>query len=441
MKKLLFFVFLLLSLKCYNLGAAILQAAEKGAGKQTHENDAQVSATEDQEEEEEIPIKATGFFHFFWSDTLQTDEYDVSHSKIRTENEGIIDLLYKNEISDKERYLVDFNLKKNFNNSLTFRTFFELEDDEVAKLQLSSYRKIQDDMLVNTYWIRKGDDAFDRNINLTLKNKQDVVTNTFRNDYILNDVLTEYDTALLHAANTDSASISVYKSFLDKNLTIGASYTPRVYNNEIKNPFTNYKDVITVGAMYQTDVNENLNLKFSTLGEYGTPLSQPNDIKEGLELANLNALNFGTVVKYNNFSVAGSLGLWYQSNHLKNIMAVTTTGSPSSSTTKDSYYFDVAASYDINEKAGVSLSYFKSLMSQNYSKDGIFNTPDKSSIIEAGQSEFENISLAFDYKLLSGLVTPYAEINKFRITDNNGLAETRKDNIGWVLVFGAKNKF
>lgn len=438
MKKFWLLTFLILYLQCYDINTSVINAAEKNF----YENNRQLKTDEeDSNEIEEIPIKTTGSFHFFWSNTLQIDDYGISSSKIRSENEGIIDLLYKNETSDEKRYLIDFNLKKNFNNAFNLKVFFELEDDNIGKIQLSSCRKIQDDLLVNTYWIKKGSGgAFDRNINLNLRNKQDIETNTFRNDYVLNDVLTEFDTALLHSSNTDSASISIYKNFLDKNLTIGASYTPRVYNNEIKNSFANYKDVITVGAMYQTDINENLNLKFSTLGEYGKPLNQPKDVKEGLELANLNALNFGTVVKYNNFSLAGTLGLWYQSNHLKNLI-LGTTGNIITAPTKDSYYLDVAASYDINDKAGISLSYFKSLMSQNYSKDGIFNTIDKPNIAEVGQSEFENISLALDYKLFSGLITPYAEINKFRVTDNNGLIENRKDNMGWVLMFGAKNKF
>ena len=384
--------------------------------------------------EKNIPINATGSFHFFWSTTSQDKIYAPSDSRVRGETEGSINFLYKNNISDSLNYSFNINLFKKFNNTLRLREILEIENQSIGKIQISNYRKIQDDLFVNTYWIKKGSNgAFDRSLNLSLTSEES------RNANITNIAMTEYDTAMLHSSDTDSASVAIYKNFLDKKLTLGASYTPKTYNNYVKNQFANYKNIITLGAMYQAEVSDHLKVKFSTLGEHGVPAAQPEGLREGLVLAKLNAINFGTMIEYNNLSIAGSFGIWGKSNHLKNVATNAKDVVPS----KDSYYFDVATSYNINEKAGISLSYFKSLSSQNYSLDDKFNSPENPELIHAGQSEFQNISLAIDYKIFEDLVIPYAEINKFIVKDNNGLSEVdkRKDNIGWVFVLGAKSKF
>jgi hypothetical protein len=395
----------------------------------------------DTQTQNKIPVDVTGYFHFFWSNTLQEDQYNINNANGQAENEGFVNFFYHNEINDKQHYSINFQAKKRFNNSTRLREVFEFEDLSLGKIQLSNYKKIQDDLLVNTYWIKKGSNgAFDRNINTSLTIQNDFENP--RNPNVMNNTMTGYDTAMIYGSNTDSATLALYKNFLDKNLTLGVSYTPKVYYDTINNPFANYKNVITFGALYQTQINEQLKLKLSALGEHGVPAEQLTIPHNGLTLANLNALNLGALIEYNKLSIASSIGMWGKSNHLEN---VATGPNPNDITpSKNSYYFDIATSYNINEKTGLSLSYFKSLYGQNYSQDGIFNSIDKPAINgQAGQSEFHNISLALDYKLFSDFVVPYAEVNKFIVKDNNALVEDqkRKDNIGWVFILGAKSKF
>jgi hypothetical protein len=384
------------------------------------------------------PLGINGYFHFFWSNTPQEEIYNITDSNGKTEAEGAINFLYQNELDDENKFSSNFNIKKKFSNKIRFRTTAKLENKTYGSIELSSYSKIQDNLLVNTYWIKSGSDgAWDRSINTSLS-----IFNDTRENLALNNILTSYDTAETFGGDVDSANLAYYIKPID-GLTIGAAFSPRTYHTNIENDFFNYKNIIKVGALYDHNINEDTNIKLSFLGEHGTPAKNPyNTSFEFSDLSDLNALNFGAIIKYQSISLGGSVGLWGKSGLLHNIPTnINLTGFTKP---KHTHYFDIAAAYNINEKANVSLSYFKSVYGQNYAQDSATSTTSRPSTNgNSGHSEFHNVSLALDYKLFNDLVVPYAEINKFIVKDNNSIIhdEKRHDNNGWVLVFGTKSKF
>ncbi len=135
-------------------------------------------------------------------------------------------------------------------------------------------------------------------------------------------------------------------------------------------------------------------------------------------------------MKYLDLSIAGSVGLFNDSGHINNELG-------DAGKAKNTYYYDLAASYEVNKKTQISLSYFHSVYAQDYlfedEDDGVF----------FGQAKLSNISLALDYKLYDDLLKPYVEINKFIVDDNDAvpLDKRRESNNGWVIVLGAKSKF
>ena len=383
------------------------------------------------------PLDISGYFHFFWSNTIQEGMYNITDTDSQIENEGVLNFLYNNELNDDNKFSINFNIKKKFNNKLRFRTFLKFNNDKYGDIELSNYSKIQDNLLVNTYWIKNGSNgAWDRSINTALEINDDP-----RISSALNTILTGYDTAETYIGDVDSANLAYYIKPLE-NLTLGASFSPKTYYTSIENNFANYKNIIKIGAMYEKDINEKTNLKLSLLSENGVPAKNPyNTTFEDYDLSNLHALSLGILIKYYALSFAGTIGMWDRAGVLKNIPINAT---QESVRPKDTNYFDIAGAYNLNDKTNISISYFKSIYAQNYSQDLATSNINKPSTNgRSGKSEFNNISLAVDYKLFDDFVVPYIEIDKFIVKDNDAISqsEKRKNNIGWVLIFGTKSKF
>ena len=383
------------------------------------------------------PIDVSGYFHFFWSNTIQEEIYNVTDTNSQIENEGALNFLYNNELNNDNKFSINFNIKKKFNNKLRFRTVLKFENNQCGDLELSNYSKIQDNLLVNTYWIKSGSNgAWDRAINTALE-----INNDPRNSYALNNTLTGYDTAETYGGDVDSANLAYYIKPIE-NLTLGASFSPKTYYTNIENNFANYKNIIKIGAMYDHDINEKTNLKLSLLAEHGTPAKNPHNTSfDDSDLSDLHALNLGILIKYYAFSFGGTIGLWDKTGTLKNIPI---NAIPEFTKPKDTHYFDIAAAYNLNDKTNISISYFKSIYAQNYAQDLATSTINKPSTNgKSGKSEFHNVSLAMDYKLFDDFVVPYIEIDKFTVKDNDAISqsEKRKNNIGLVLIFGTKSKF
>ena len=380
-------------------------------------------------------ISIGGSFHFFLSNTNEKQIYESDDIQNMMQNEGILNIVHKNDINDYISYSISSQIKKKFSDKLRIRNVFEVENKNLGKIQLSNYRKIQDDMFVNTYWVKAGSDgAWDSNLNLLLNE------NNIPNDHITNGVLTGYDTALAYGADTDSATIAYYTPSSNP-LVLGISYTPRTYYNEVKNPLFNYKDIFTGALFYSKDINDDLNVKLSTLGEIGSPAANTSQdpIEKERKITGLQAIHFGGAIKYSTLSLAGSFGFFGDSGHDAKLSLIEG-DSQIFGKSQDSYYYDVAAGYDINEKTKVSLSYFHSKYSQDYK--GQDYTTENGNII-TGQATLDNMSLAMDYKLYGDALTPYLEINKFTIKDNDAIPEEqqRESNDGWVIILGAKSKF
>lgn len=383
-----------------------------------------------QDKKNDIKLSISGGFHFFLSNTIEDEEYRADDIENMMQNEGYINITNKGDLDEHISYSISSQIKKKFSNNIRIRTVLDLEDKRYGKLQFSNYRKIQDDLFVNTYWIKAGsDNAWDSNVNLLLLDDIDSIKHK---DHTPNGFLTGYDTAMTFGADTDSGSIAYYTPSSNP-LVFGVSYTPRVYYGDVKNSLFNYKDIFTVAAMYNQDLNDRTNLKLSVLGECGSPSKHKKDDNE--KISDLNAIHFSALMKYSDLSIAGSLGFFGNSGHPEKISLIngdkTIFGKP-----KDSYYYDFATSYDVNSKTKISFSYFNSVYSQDFPIQG-------ENEILIGHANLKNISLALDYKLYDDIFKPYIEINKFSISDNDALpAEHKKENNdGWVIILGAKSKF
>jgi hypothetical protein len=378
--------------------------------------------------EENGTLSIGGEFHFFLSNTNESAIYESDDIQNMMQNEGYINFVHKNNIDDYISYSIASQVKKKFSNNIRIRNVLEIENKNLGKIQLSNYRKIQDDLFVNTYWIKAGsDNAWDSNVNLLLSES------AMPNDHIINGVLTGYDTALTYGADTDSGTIAYYTPSSNP-IIFGIAYTPKVYYEKIKNELFNYKDIFTAAAMYNKDINEETNIKLSILGEIGSPAKNPESERK---ITGLNAIHFGGIFKYSDFLIAGTFGFFNDSGHLSKISLQTGGVEEIFSDPKNSYYYDIATSYDINQKTKLSFSYFHSVYAQDYPI-----TDDNDSII-TGRANLQNISLALDYKLYGDAFKPYVEINKFTINDNDAVDPKQRndDNDGWVIVLGAKSKF
>ena len=288
------------------------------------------------------PININGYFHFFFSSTSQEEIYNIKDANGGMENEGALNFLYTNEIDNENKFSINFNIKKKFSNKIRFRTSFKYQNENFGDLELSNYSRIQDNLMVNTYWIKAGSNgAWDRSINTGLS-----ILNDNRDTSLINKILTGYDTSETFGGDVDSANLAYYIKPLEC-LTLGISYSPKTYTGRVENDFFNYKNIIKAGAIYNYDLNDDSNIKLSILGEHGTPAQNPHNIKIQSNLSDLNAINFGGLIKYMNLSIAGTIGIWGESGMYKNIPINTT---PEYTTPKDTHYFDIAASYNINEK-------------------------------------------------------------------------------------------
>jgi hypothetical protein len=378
--------------------------------------------------EEEKTLSLSGGFHFFLSTTNEDQIYEADSIQNMMKTEGYINFLHKNEVDENTSYSISSQIKKKFNNKVRIRNILEIENKNYGKIQISNYRKIQDDLFVNTYWIRAGsNNAWDSNINLKLNE------NNIQNNHIKNGVLTGYDTALTNGADTDSATIAYYTPNSNP-IIFGISYTPKVYYGEIKNPLFNYRDIFTTALMYNKDINEKTNIKISALTEIGAAARNEELIDR--KISELKAIHFGSIMQYSNFSIAGNIGFFGNSGHIAKI-SIDDGKIENFSKANNSHYYDLTTAYNINKKTKLSFSYFHSTYAQDYP----IKTDDNSII--TGQANLQNISLALDYKLYGDTFKPYIEINKFTISDNDALVleKKNKDNDGWVFVVGAKSVF
>ena len=46
------------------------------------------------------PLDISGYFHFFWSNTIQEGTYNITDTDSQIENEGALNFLYNNELND-----------------------------------------------------------------------------------------------------------------------------------------------------------------------------------------------------------------------------------------------------------------------------------------------------------------------------------------------------
>ena len=435
MKKLLYFF--IISLLIYNNSLAEFTITFNKASNENKE----IGSSEDSNLNQILNNKTTtgnkengalsigGGFHFFLSTTEEKKIYESDDIQNMMKTEGYVNFVHKNNIDDYISYSISSQIKKKFSDKVRIRNVLEIENKNYGKLQISNYRKIQDDLFVNTYWIKAGSyNAWDSNINLLL-NQHDI-----QNDHINNGILTGYDTALTYGADTDSATIAYYTPN-SNSLIFGISYTPKTYYEEIKNPLFNYRDIFTSALMYDKDINEKTNLKLSALGEIGA--TARNKSLEEKKISALRAIHFGGILKYYDFSIGANVGFFGNSGHLAKI-SLTNGNTEIYGKAKNSHYYDIATSYDINQQTTLSFSYFHSTYAQDYPIQG-----DHHDII-TGQANLQNISLALDYKLYGDAFKPYIEINKFTISDNDMLSYLNKkneNNDGWVIILGAKSKF
>ncbi len=178
----------------------------------------------------------------------------------------------------------------------------------------------------------------------------------------------------------------------------GVSYTPNVNNRgQVANATstTGLQDVVDLGLTYETTFNGGYKLGLAGTYETGNAGAAASNL-------DINGWNFGGMVGYQGFSLAGSYG------------KVTDNGTAGD----ESNYWTAGLGYAAGP-VGLSATYIDS----TYETGGVDN-------------DFSNVVLGADYKLAPGL-TPYAEVS-FYDFDANG---TANDNQGTVVLLGTQVAF
>lgn len=392
-------------------------------------------------------LSINGKIHLFHSYTNEDFRKNDDLERLM-QSDGRLNVHYEKELRKGLSYYTDFEVKKKYNNATRLRSLVGIQNDKYGTFELASYNPIGN-QFKSSYSIRAGSNgAWSRNIN----------TGFSGSSAMPNGLLTEFDTVLGYYTDTDLTSV-LYRSPKFQGLQFGASYTSDTrYKNKPKKNFP-YRDALSLAATYEKKINNDLGVTVSFLTEMGSPYDRDLNNNGSFDDERLEDLHsyFGSVLlEYKKFSALASVGNFRHSNRLKKVPIIV--GSIGADQAVEfahegeaANFIDLAVAYKFNKKFKASVSYFCSENGQDYAafKNNL-NLPSTNG--RTGKNNFYNTSLALEYKMMDGLFTPYIELNRFIVKNNDAIlkndlvamadsAKYLKDNTGYVFMIGANALF
>lgn len=219
--------------------------------------------------------------------------------------------------------------------------------------------------------------------------------------------------------------------------TFGVSYvqdshmvgTTHNLNPNKKQGSFGHKNVIETGVRYDRELQKDLKIALSLLGELGQSNKYLDKNNNEFKRHNVEAWEFGGSLAYNGFSVAASYADLGKSGTEES-----NDDSDNSAINYGTKYWTVGTAFS-NDQFSTSLTYMKSNRSGNIV--AVLGNP-----VNSQKSKYEALVLGVDYKLLPGLM-PYAEVAHFKVK-RDGTNEDNKNlvfNKGTVVLVGTKIKF
>lgn len=354
------------------------------------------------------------------SDSGELNRFAITNStavKIKVEG-GSDELKYGGLV----KFYADTSASKTGDTSPANKTMIFVETP-FGRLEGGSYPGATDTMKVSAVEIARAAGGIDGDAPFRV-NPKDYVNNNFVDDFVASPYM-----PVGNDQSPRANGINYYTPSLN-GLKFGVSYTPdsavkgtifSATNNVTKSSGNDYIRVVEGAVQYENTYGD-FYYKAGALYQGGKAKNIGTFIKNR---KNLNAWEAGLLLKYNDFSLAGSYGDAGRSG------AVKTPGN------KYGYSFwNVGVAYNV-EPFGMSLTYFESKRAGTpviTKLNGVIsNAADPNS---KAFNKAKLLSLGADYKLAPGLL-PYAEVTHFEYNKAGAV----KNNKGQVYLLGTKLVF
>jgi hypothetical protein len=379
----------------------------------------------------------SGRFHFFNSYTDEDFRKNKDDLQTLMQGDGRLNFFYEKKFENDSILYSSFEVKKKYDNAMRLKSLIGIKKEKYGDLKIASFNPIFDNFKT-MYDISVGSSgAWLRNINSSFNYPENVTSG----------IINEVDSVVGFYTDHDLTSI-MYKTPSFKGLNASVSYTNDTrFNRKAKKNFP-YKNVLSLLGSFEKNLSKDAKFTISAMTELGSSyqrdLNNNGNFDDDLRLDDLRSFLVSGLVEYKKLQVIAMYANFFKTNRFEKIPVFNQNPLPENFVAtnfvepKDTYYISLAASYKFTDKFKASISQFYSENGQDYaalppalpSTNGL-----------SGQVKFYSTTLGASYEIYKDSFSPYVEISRFTVKDNNAIIDAKKDNTGNVFVLGAKASF